>query len=125
MPGTRPKRGRGGSRPATSRADPSRVSSPLEAVCGFCSKSVVGDCAGAPPPAICGACSKAVADEETHEESPQAAAICGVCSKDVVDGEDDALLCEGPCACWLHRHCAVITLHCYDELAKSSFPFVC
>ena len=62
------------------------------------------------PPAICGACSKAA---------------CGVCSKDVVDGEDDALLCEGPCACWLHRHCAVITLHCYDELAKSSFPFVC
>ena len=64
------------------------------------------------------------ADPSTRAPSPQATCICGVCSKAVVDGEDDALLCEGPCACWLHRSCAGITHHCYDDLSKSSSPFV-
>ena len=105
---TRPKRGRGGGRPAASRAEPSRVTSPPEpaAVCGICSRTVVGeDGSGASsPPAICDTCSKAVVDEENYNESSQV--VCGVCSKDIIDGDDDALLCEGQCASWLHRSCA-------------------
>ena len=103
------------------------MTSPPEpaAVCGICSRTVVGeDGSGASsPPAICDTCSKAVVDEEDYNESSQV--VCGVCSKDIIDGDDDALLCEGQCASWLHRSCAGITLHCYDELAKSPFPFVC
>ena len=57
--------------------------------------------------------------------SPVQHATCGVCSKEIVDGKEDALLCEGRCASWLHRCCAGITLRCHDELSKSSVPFVC
>ena len=129
---TRPTRGRGGGGRrggvlprATSRAALSRMSTspPMAAVCGICSGTVVAGADDESPSAICDACSKSIVDGENCAEPSQV--VCGVCSKDIIDGEDDALLCEGPCACWLHRHCAGITLYCYGELAKSSSPFVC
>ena len=50
---------------------------------------------------------------------------CALCDheRNVVDGKDQALLCEGLCKCWYHRHCAGVSVVHFEALSSSSDPF--
>ena len=44
---------------------------------------------------------------------------------DIIDGKDGAVLCEGLCDGWFHRHCAGLSVTHFDALNVSLDPFLC
>ena len=50
---------------------------------------------------------------------------CALCDheRNVVDGKEQALLCEGLCKRWYHRHCAGVSVVHFEALSSSSDPF--
>ena len=50
--------------------------------------------------------------------------ICDLCC-DTLEKGQDILKCEGSCGCNVHRYCAGVTKPYFEELVKSSTPFVC
>ena len=49
---------------------------------------------------------------------------CDLCLDSIEKGHD-VLKCEGACGTTVHRYCAGITKSHFDELNKSSSPYVC
>ena len=49
---------------------------------------------------------------------------CDLCCVSLDKGQE-ILKCEGDCGCNVHRYCAGVTKRHFDELLKSSTPYVC
>ena len=50
---------------------------------------------------------------------------CSICDTVIIDNKDEAILCEGKCQAWLHRHCTGKSKQMFNLLAKSDEPFHC
>ena len=50
---------------------------------------------------------------------------CAVCCAEIIDGKEEALLCEGKCQKWLHRHCAGLPTSLFSHVSNNSEPFLC
>ena len=44
---------------------------------------------------------------------------CVECYEDIIDGKDGAMLCEGLCDGWLHRHYGGLSLTHFDAMSVS------
>ena len=73
----------------------------------------------------CSICFRLSGGTELKTLANQSPVACVVCDKDIIDGKDGAVLCEGLCDGWFHRHYAGLSVTHFDALSVSLDPFLC
>ncbi|XP_019848641.1 PREDICTED: uncharacterized protein LOC100634511 [Amphimedon queenslandica] len=60
-----------------------------------------------------------------HGASKSSGFICPICDDDIIDETQQSVMCDGPCASWLHRGCAGLSRVAFSKLEGSDNPFLC